>query len=42
MRRKFLIMRVVKQWNRLPREAVETPSLEPFKVRLDRALRNLV
>jgi len=35
-------MRVVKQWNGLPSEAVETPSLETFKARLDWALSNLV
>jgi len=35
-------MRVVKHWNRLPREVVDAPSLEPFKARLDRALSNLV
>jgi len=35
-------MRVVKQWHRLPREVVGTPSLEPFEVRLDRALSNLI
>ena len=35
-------MRVVKHWNRLPREAVDVPSLEAFKVRLDGALSNLV
>ncbi|KAK4811216.1 hypothetical protein QYF61_022113 [Mycteria americana] len=34
------MMRVVKHWNRLPTEAVDAPSLETFKVRLDRALRN--
>jgi len=31
-------MRVVKHCSRLPREAVETPSLEKFKARLDGAL----
>jgi len=35
-------MRVVKHWNGLPRESVEAPSLETFKVRVDRALSNLV
>ena len=34
--------RVVKHWNGLPREAVEAPSLETFKPRLDRALSSLV
>jgi len=33
---------VVKCWNRLPREAVDAPSLETFKVRMDRALSNLI
>lgn len=36
------MMRVVRQWNRLPKEVVDTPSLELFKARLDGALRNLV
>jgi len=35
-------MRVVRHWHRLPREAVEAPSLETFNVRLDGALSNLV
>jgi len=42
IRRKIFRMRVVKHWNLLPREAVGAPSLETFKVRLDRALSNLV
>ncbi|KFV60376.1 hypothetical protein N341_02064, partial [Tyto alba] len=41
VRKKFFTMRVVKHWNRLPREAVDAPSLESFKVRLDGALSNL-
>ncbi|KFW68953.1 hypothetical protein AS28_12460, partial [Pygoscelis adeliae] len=41
-RKKFFTLRVVKHWNRLPREVVDAPSLETFKVRLDGALSNLV
>ncbi|GAB0193562.1 triadin [Grus japonensis] len=40
--KKFFTMRVVRHWNRLPREAVDAPSLEVFKARLDGALRNPV
>ncbi|KFR12710.1 hypothetical protein N306_07708, partial [Opisthocomus hoazin] len=42
IRKKLFTMRVVKHWNRLPREAVDAPSLEVFKARLDGALSNLV
>ncbi|KFP54579.1 hypothetical protein N323_07054, partial [Cathartes aura] len=42
IRKKFFTMRVVKHWNRLPREAADAPSLETFKVRLDGALSNLI
>jgi len=36
------MMGVVKHWTRLPREVIDVPSLETFKVRLDGALSNLV
>jgi len=42
VRKKFFTMRVVKHWHRLPREAVDAPSLAVFKARLDGALSNLV
>ncbi|GAB0181475.1 hypothetical protein GRJ2_000612800 [Grus japonensis] len=42
VRKKFFTVRVVRHWNRLPREAVDAPSLEVFKARLDGALGNLV
>jgi len=34
--------RVVTHWNRLPKEAVDAPSLQAFKARLDVALGSLV
>ena len=42
VRKKFFIVSVVRHWNRLPREAVDAPSLAVFKARLDGALSNLV
>ncbi|KFP56005.1 hypothetical protein N322_12171, partial [Cariama cristata] len=42
VRKKLFTMRVAKHWNMLPREVVEAPSLEAFKVRLDGALSNLI
>ncbi|KFZ65989.1 hypothetical protein N338_05672, partial [Podiceps cristatus] len=41
-RKKFFTLRVVRHWNRLPREAVDAPSLGVFKARLDGALNSLV
>jgi len=32
----------MRHWNRLPREALDVPSMEMFKARLDGALSNLV
>jgi len=32
----------MRHWNGLPREAVDAPSLEVFKARLDRTLSNLI
>ncbi|KFV92211.1 hypothetical protein N327_07650, partial [Fulmarus glacialis] len=41
-RNKFFTVRVVKHWDRLPREMVNAPSLETLKVWLDGALSNLI
>ncbi|KFW07785.1 hypothetical protein N326_10025, partial [Eurypyga helias] len=42
IRKKFFMERVVRHWNRLPREAVDARSLDVFKARLDEALSKLV
>ncbi|KFZ60486.1 hypothetical protein N321_01990, partial [Antrostomus carolinensis] len=41
LRRNFFTVRLTEHCNRLPREVVESPSLETFKTRLDAFLCNL-
>ncbi|KGL74554.1 hypothetical protein N309_06697, partial [Tinamus guttatus] len=38
VRKNFFPVRVTEPWNRLPREAVESPSLEIFQTHLDATL----
>jgi len=42
MRKNFFTLRVTEPWPRLPREVVESPSLEIFKTHLDKVLCSLL
>ena len=42
MQKNLFMVRVMEHWNRLPREVVESPSLETLKTCLDAYLYNMV
>ena len=41
-RKNFFPLRVTEHWHKLPREVVDSPSLETFKTRLDKVLCSLL
>ena len=42
MRKNFFTLSMMEPWHRLPREVVESPSLEIFKIHLDKILCSLL
>jgi len=42
IRKNFFTKRIVRHWNRLPREVVKSPSLEVFKRHIGAELRDMV
>ena len=42
MRKKKYMIKIVRHWSKLPRELVDAPSLQIFKVGPDHAMRNVI